>query len=1154
MSKHIIYHEAKQLAVITDRTDLLPEYIGSTKAECIIARDQLLIIREEQRRSVPRSVIKERSLNKTKKQELWFEYKDKFPKGPLKYRSAKNIDIIQALLKPIKNIEIKRARISKERKLINTLSNVGFTVAKRVEALNSLINLNYDLSQIKDQLIILFRDIGRSDDYYCMKFTVEGDEHYSAINEMYAISALEFLLQDAIETDSALYGSDQLSQLDFLKVENLKIETIEYDEEVKIRDQNVNFFPYYNTTNIDLTQEEIFTKEQFLNIDDHMTDNCFINVLMESGLLTLAEINSIKINHQVPTFSKKYIKQIASEHNIKFETYEVDKHNDIRQYTIPSKHDHIPDDRTIRMNIFKNHSFIRRVLPYSKFYIKNYKVLNEKYPNDDRRFLASIKNKNNYEFRGQPTNNLNIIQLMFDEGLFAQDGEILGHDNFRIETDVTILDNIKNEQGSLREQGPWDNSSANRASSVKRKSMIFYCDTETDTSNGEHIPVMTQYMSSEDTICHVSTSPDCVQDMFDYIVKICRSKMRKTKAIMYFHNMKYDFSVLKPYLENITSICRKDSAMYNVNVIYNSVNIEIRDSMKIINSSIKKMPSMFGLPAMYHKNEAIAYSYHNITRINQTCEDIECYKGYLDPNLYKEFDRIMEDNIVDCDYDEVNQTFNPYKYYKEYGMLDVLILKASMEKLNVELKNIFPNKELNIFDYLTISKIAITSVSDEISRVPEVTGNLRKYISKSVIGGRVHVNKKYEKQVIEEEISDFDACSMYPSAMIRICNEMGFPTGEWVTMNEADIRGSLREQDYNVYYVTTIKVTSINKKIQIPVVCHRTKEGCEYINELPIGFEDGLVMTVDRITLEDMVKFQHIEYEFIDGIKASLENSSRELGPVIMNLYKDRLRVKKDRPAMGELIKLILNSIYGKTCPKQTFSSEKIVNSGKLNNHIVKNFHNINTIEQINEKNHIVKSFKPDNSVCRNIIGAMILSMSKRIMNEVFNICDDNNFNVYYTDTDSMHIDKVDIPKISEIYKTKYNKDLIGNMPEQFHSDFKLLGSDDKYIDPDKVISKKSIFLGKKCYIDILEGVDNDGITCEGVHHRMKGISEKGLLNHSEIHYQNDMFKLYENLAKGNDENIILNYSEHCPSFEFTNSGVQFRVLNSFIRKVNFKS
>lgn len=44
--------------------------------------------------------------------------------------------------------------------------------------------------------------------------------------------------------------------------------------------------------------------------------------------------------------------------------------------------------------------------------------------------------------------------------------------------------------------------------------------------------------------------------------------------------------------------------------------------------------------------------------------------------------------------------------------------------------------------------------------------------------------------------------------------------------------------------------------------------------------------------------------------------------------------------------------------------------------------------------------------------GSLILSMSKRIMNEVMCLADDNNINIYYQDTDSMHITKSQVEKL----------------------------------------------------------------------------------------------------------------------------------------------
>jgi hypothetical protein len=413
------------------------------------------------------------------------------------------------------------------------------------------------------------------------------------------------------------------------------------------------------------------------------------------------------------------------------------------------------------------------------------------------------------------------------------------------------------------------------------------------------------------------------------------------------------------------------------------------------------------------------------------------------------------------------------------------------------------------------------------------------------------------KKEITEQLSDFDACSMYPSAMIRICNEYGFPTKKWERIKDESDWFETRLNSEQ-YYVVKIRITKIGKKIQIPVVCVKTKDGSDYINELMTQeLNEPVFVTVDRITLEDMVKFQEIEYVFIEGTKVSLTDSNKELGPKIMNLYKERLKIKKSNPAMGELIKLILNSIYGKTCPKQQFSTEVVVKNSELDNYIHKNFHNILNIEKISDHTSIVEVFKPDVSSSYNIIGCMILSMSKRMMNEVFEICDFSDFPIYYTDTDSIQLNKKDIPTIQQIYKCKYGgKELIGNMPEQFHSDFKLNGSDGKPIDPENVISTRAIILGKKCYINQLEGVDEFGIKCTGLHYRMKGIREAGLIHHANTKYSRSTLPIYAcylNLTKDNSEEVItLNYDKYHPSFEFVSTGVQFRELGSFTRTIKF--
>ena len=69
-------------------------------------------------------------------------------------------------------------------------------------------------------------------------------------------------------------------------------------------------------------------------------------------------------------------------------------------------------------------------------------------------------------------------------------------------------------------------------------------------------------------------------------------------------------------------------------------------------------------------------------------------------------------------------------------------------------------------------------------------------------------------------------------------------------------------------------------------------------------------------------------------------------------------------------------------------------------------------------------------------LGCQILSYSKRLMNKVMSLADDNDINIYYTDTDSIHIDESGVEPLAKLYEDKYGQKLIGKRLGQFHCDF----------------------------------------------------------------------------------------------------------------------
>ena len=80
------------------------------------------------------------------------------------------------------------------------------------------------------------------------------------------------------------------------------------------------------------------------------------------------------------------------------------------------------------------------------------------------------------------------------------------------------------------------------------------------------------------------------------------------------------------------------------------------------------------------------------------------------------------------------------------------------------------------------------------------------------------------------------------------------------------------------------------------------------------------------------------------------------------------------------------------------------MNEKDFKKYIFKNYNVINEIEEIGDKYFVKENVETNNEQEYTYIGSLILSMSKRIMNEVITLAEENNLNIYYQDTDSMHI------------------------------------------------------------------------------------------------------------------------------------------------------
>lgn len=1052
----------------------------------------------------------------------------------------------QPVLQDITQRFIRQQQIKTKEKFDRLISNNQFQ-----QVLNIVVNDNKVLTPIQANQ---FWNNLRGHNRYSLSIRIQGGQTQNiAVNGTTEDFIIGLLLKGTIEHNAPNWGSDILNNIYFDNI--LEATLVEIPRPVRfIPNRDGRFFPYINTTNLDLLNYQIFTQENAY--DKKLLDNrehCILYSLKQCGV-SGALINQVKMAFvKGCNIRKTDLKKIATMIKRNIIICSMKPNGKIEKTTVRVKES---KEDAIEIAIYENHYFKFEQTIYTSYFINNYNVLKDE---DDKENITKkdVKKGKTYFYRTPnkaKINSLLMIDRLFKQGHFKK-LDLVKFDETSTHTELKqhiYLDNIDEEQKEMEDKIDDDKL-------TKRLKEIYYADCESYVNGENHELQLLGVVSDKldmvniydvcDNVFQPNNSKVSKEQLVVFEFLNTLTNGGKQNALCYFHNLKYDYHLLEQYL-NITKKCEKDNQIYNVIVSYKGKEVELRDSFKIIPFALSKFQKEFNLPKEFGKKEAIAYNYYTIENHNRVIHTDD----YLKLLPMKE-QVIFKDNMFnEPTYDSEKKTFNPLSYYKEYLRLDCLVLKKGIQKMNELISEITEGK-MSVYECLTISSLTDKYMIKEgaYEGVYNIQGNLREYVSQAIYGGRVCVNHKYAKQVIEGKISDYDGVSLYPSAINRLCREIGLPMGKALRLVNKD------DWEKMTYSIITVKINKVNKKQQMPFIAHKSDMSIKYTNEPPKE-----PITIDSITLQDYIKFHEIEYEILDGVYWN-EEGNKKMGEVIQRLFNARLKYKKSNVALANTIKLMLNSAYGKTIMKKTMTETKIIKTSKKRynkktktwenvkktpfmDYVYNNFNTIKRYRKLNENNWEVERICSDNSYNRGHIGCAILSMSKRIMNEVFDTANTNDLPIYYTDTDSIHCNLKDVPRLENAFRDIYNKELNGKNLEQFHTDFNLNGA------VEEIYATKSIFLGKKSYLDVLESKDKDGNIITGTHIRLKGITEEGLA-HTSKEYADGYFGLYKDLAKGTKKKIILNpfnedENKQKVMFEFIEGRVRTR--KEFTREVSF--
>jgi len=975
-------------------------------------------------------------------------------------------------------------------------------ISSLVENMKNRTGRTYTFAEAEDVGIsnkALIELIARNSDNGMWLFSLDNgankEEHYTLSDT--TRTRIADYLKSNLTREEAFTESDGRISVMIMEASSVTVKPLEKKHKNK-KDPNA-FFKYHNKTNIDLSRCGIWSETVPSNYDD----TCLVLALKNGGLSIKKQeiVKRLIKNRCIPLCDLPVICNTA-QIQIRIKT-EDNANNSKRVYGKEY-------DEVYHIGNLLEHYFIIEDTKYTSFSIKNYNELKDK---TDFNQIYGMKKTTYMRDDKHYIDTFDLIRLMLkDKDTFFT--EITLEDKFiastqfydKVKEEIVHLDfDVEKCVKPIKIGKPHDNKMQN----------LFF-DFETNP-NGEHK-------------AYLCRTYDDKGNSREFIGENCGLQMlfslkRNTRLIA--HNATYDFRFLIQYLRNVSELARGNK-LISAKGRFNDYDIEIKDSYHLITMPLRNFPKVFGIENTV--KEVMPYTLYNDDNIANRFVPIKTALDIIADDEKEQFlNNIKRWNL------EKDDTYDIIKYSSMYCEIDCKILCEGYNTFRKWIKQTF---KLDIDFILTGASLAHQYFVNEgcYDGVNELGGVPQLFIQGCVVGGRVMCAEN-KKMMLDYVINDFDAVSLYPSAMYRMD---GFLKGVPKVIENHDFNW-IKMQDG---YFIDITIDSVGIHRKFPLMSYKNEAGVRVFTNDMIG----RTIRVDRYTLEDIIKFQDITFTVIRGYYFN-EGFNTKVRDVITTIFNKRLDAKKVKNPIEMVYKLIMNSGYGKSIMKPVETESKFFdtyeNEDEFNVYLSRNYNWITSFVKFGNKIKVntVKTLIDHFNIAQ--VGVCILSNSKRIMNEVMCLAEDNNIDLYYQDTDSMHLRDEHIPILSKVFKETYGRELIGKGLGQFHSDFDLPGCSN-------IVATKSIFLGKKCYIDKLEGINKDGEKETGFHIRMKGIPEKCI--HYVVEHNpkyNDVMDLYIDLYNGNEVAFDLTNGGAKANFKF-NKDYTINTLSLFTRSIKF--
>ena len=526
------------------------------------------------------------------------------------------------------------------------------------------------------------------------------------------------------------------------------------------------------------------------------------------------------------------------------------------------------------------------------------------------------------------------------------------------------------------------------------KFIIF--DIETLLIDNVHKPYLYAMYDGSKTYSWFTDQP------YELFNRLLRSKYKGYNV--YAHNLsKFDIVFIFKYLSYLNnrgykiSILMRDQIIISISIIKRSENIKITilDSYLILPTSLSKLSKQFQVenpkliePVFIGEG----YDNYKMNDLSHYTKEIEKINDF---NIWK--DKIEKYCITDC----------ISLYQVIYKFRELII-----DKFNIDILN-----------YPTIPSLAFAIYRQHYlhKNIPITTGKIFDFIKESFTGGRTDM---YRPNALNKDIYCYDVNSLYPYVM----SENKYPIGPIIQF-EGD--PTILEDKY---WIGDVDVSTKEDMFIPPIQLHYN-----------ISSKAGGIRTISPNGSFN-IKLNSIEYESYKEFYNYKINSGYLFDKdyiftdIIKFLYNLRTQYPKSDP-MNYISKLLMNSLFGRFAMRNFKNKFNFFNRDDLFKMLEnENIEVINYID-LNESlfiNYIDNSALEKESKTSISIASAVTAYARSYM---FNIIKDNLDHIYYSDTDSLYLDK------------PLNKDLISSTEL---GKLKL-----------EYIFKDSVYIGPKIYAGI---------------------------------------------------------------------------------------